>query len=140
MREGYNVFGKAYGVMLKNDLHCKNSIDHEFLKKMILLDNESYGFLYGFEPLKIKIIDRHELFGNAQKFRGKSGKKSIENILNFTKNIAEEFNVDFKEMIFGAQKKKYWKEVQTGVLIWQELVLCYLCAFVFMQGLFIWQI
>lgn len=41
MKKGYDVFGNEYGVMLKNDLHAGNSIDHKFLREMILLDNES---------------------------------------------------------------------------------------------------
>lgn len=35
MKKGYDVFGNEYGVMLKNDLHAGNSIDHKFLREMI---------------------------------------------------------------------------------------------------------
>lgn len=30
MKYGYDVFGKEYGVMLRNDLHALDSIDHQF--------------------------------------------------------------------------------------------------------------
>lgn len=46
MKKGYLVFGHEYSVMLKNDLHDGNSIDHKFLQEMILLDEESRHFLY----------------------------------------------------------------------------------------------
>ena len=43
---GYGVFGKVYGHMFKNDLHHKRSVDHEILKNMIFLDEDSKSFLY----------------------------------------------------------------------------------------------
>lgn len=33
MRIGYGIFGKAFEVMLRNDLHALESIDHEFLSR-----------------------------------------------------------------------------------------------------------
>ena len=32
MKTGYDVFGKSYGVMLRNDVHADNSIDDTFTK------------------------------------------------------------------------------------------------------------
>ncbi len=46
MKSGYEVFGKACGVMLRNDLHAPESIDHDFMREMILLDEESKEVLY----------------------------------------------------------------------------------------------
>lgn len=46
MKHGYDIFGKAYGVMMRNDLHDINSIDHKFMREMILLDDESRAFLW----------------------------------------------------------------------------------------------
>ncbi len=37
MEKGYDVFGKAYGVMNRNDLHALESIDHKLMQEMILL-------------------------------------------------------------------------------------------------------
>ena len=37
--QGYDVFGKAYGVMMRNDLHAPEGIDHKLLQKMILLND-----------------------------------------------------------------------------------------------------
>ena len=32
MKKGYSVFGKAYEIMNKNDLHDIDSIDHRFIQ------------------------------------------------------------------------------------------------------------
>ena len=32
LKQGYDVFGKAYGVMNRNDLHATESIDHQLLQ------------------------------------------------------------------------------------------------------------
>ncbi len=61
MKKGYDVFGKAYGVMLRNDLHAVSSIDHQLLQKMILLNEKSQTLLYGASPImqqvQILLID-----------------------------------------------------------------------------------
>ena len=46
MKQGYGIFGKAYEIMYRNDLHAKTSIDHSFLRDMILLNEESEEYLY----------------------------------------------------------------------------------------------
>ena len=55
MKKGYDVFGPAYGVMLRNDLHALESIDHKFMREMILLEEESYDFLYHAAPVRINM-------------------------------------------------------------------------------------
>ena len=32
MKKGYGIFGKAFEIMLRNDLHAPCSIDHKFLQ------------------------------------------------------------------------------------------------------------
>ncbi len=100
------MFGKEYGVMLKNDLHAGNSIDHKFLREMILLDEESYSFLYLSGVPGIDNMNGHELFDFAQQFRVTSDKESIKNVLDFTKNKVKGFNVEFSNMIFGGTEKE----------------------------------
>lgn len=41
MRRGYDIFGRAYGVMLRNDPHAPGSIDHALMRRMALLDEDS---------------------------------------------------------------------------------------------------
>ena len=59
MKKGYDVFGKSYGIMYKNDLHDVKSIDHEFMRNMILLDEETKEFLYQVKPKKTNINNHH---------------------------------------------------------------------------------
>ena len=64
MKKGYRVFGKAYQVMFRNDLHDKHSIDHYLLRNMILLDNESNNFLYGVNGNGGSIYSVYDLLNN----------------------------------------------------------------------------
>ncbi|MCM1128191.1 MAG: hypothetical protein NC429_17200 [Lachnospiraceae bacterium] len=99
MKIGYDVFGKSYGIMLRNDVHAGNSIDDIFIREMVLLDDDSYLYLYS----QIKRFDmtQHELFGFAGQFRGKTDRETITKVIKFTSEIAMEYNVDFKDMLFG---------------------------------------
>ena len=44
--QGYDVFGKTYGFMLRNDLHDIDSIEHKLMQKMILLNEASINLFY----------------------------------------------------------------------------------------------
>lgn len=105
MKKGYDVFGLAYGVMMQNDLHALESIDHDFMREMILLDDESRGFLYQTAPVKID-MKGHELFSFATQFRGNSERQTIENVLRYTAEIAEKYQVPFEDMKFGGTEKE----------------------------------
>lgn len=69
MKKGYSVFGKAYEIMLRNDLHDLNSIDHKLIREMILLEVDSYPILYGVRPTAPD-MKAHNLYDFAQSFRG----------------------------------------------------------------------
>lgn len=105
MISGYNVFGKAYGVMNRNDLHHMDSIDHKFLKEMILLDEESYNFLYNSKVFISKDVSSHELYIFAQQFKDKGEKQTIINVLRFTSAIALSYNEHIENMCFGGREK-----------------------------------
>lgn len=70
MEIGYDVFGKSYGVMLRNDVHADNSIDDLLIKEMVLLDDKSYLYLYS--QVKRYDMTRHELFDFAGQFRSET--------------------------------------------------------------------
>lgn len=106
MKRGYDVFGKAYGVMLRNDLHDIDSIDHQFLKEMILVDEESLSFFYERIPKINEDVTKHELFEFAQQFRADQPIDTIKNVLNFTSQIALNYDVDFLDMTFGGTEKE----------------------------------
>lgn len=105
MKKGYDVFGKAYGVMLRNDLHNIHSIDHKLLQEMILLEPDSYRLLYSAKPT-CPDMRSHELWGFAQSFRGQEDLNSIRNLLAFTSNMAENFSLPLEEMRFGGTEKE----------------------------------
>lgn len=108
MRKGYDVFGPAYGVMLRNDVHALESIDHKFMREMILLDEESWGFLYQTAPIRIN-MEAHELYPFAQRFRGSDDRRTIENILRYTAKIASDYQTAFENMKFGGTEKEILK-------------------------------
>ncbi|MGI6713920.1 MAG: hypothetical protein ACOX3K_02535 [Bacilli bacterium] len=105
MKRGYDVFGKAYGIMLRNDPHAPLSIDHKLMQNMILLDDKSARTLY-LPPKKNLNLYEHELYDFAQKFKGINQKETINNLLHFLKNQANAFTVPFSEMKFGGTEKE----------------------------------
>lgn len=105
MKKGYEVFGYSYKIMYENDLHDKKSIDHDFLREMILLDSKSYSYLYN-NVIECHDMKKHELFDFAQKFRSTSDLETIKNVMDYTSNIANSFNVDFEDMLFGGTEKQ----------------------------------
>ncbi len=107
MRKGFDIFGKEYGVMFRNDIHHKDSVDYQICKKMILINSDSEDYLYNRPISKIDIeVTNHELFNFAKKFRGKSDLQTIKNVLNFTRNIVRNYDVPFDNMEFGGTEKE----------------------------------
>ncbi|NLD82120.1 MAG: hypothetical protein GX642_13265 [Smithella sp.] len=104
MKKGYGVFGKAYEEMLRNDLHAPASIDHELMKNMVLLDDESAVFLYS--RVVRHDLTGHELYPFAQRFKAPTDKETIRNVLQYTQNIAASYNTDFDEMMFGGTEQQ----------------------------------
>ena len=105
MKQGYGIFGKAYEIMFRNDLHALESIDHVFLRNMVLLDDESAPVLYGNPPMKYDMRN-HELYEFSQQFRGSADRETIRNVLDYTSGIAMSYDLDFKEMLFGGTEKE----------------------------------
>lgn len=105
MKKGYDVFGPAYGVMLRNDLHALESIDHKFMREMILLDEESRDFLYQTAPVRIK-MEAHELYSFAKRFKGNDDRQTMEHILRYTAKIASDYQTAFENMKFGGTERE----------------------------------
>ena len=106
MKKGYGVFGKAYETMFQNDLHDTHSIDHQLLRNMILLDNESKTFLYQKPKSVSDGIRNHELYSFSQQFKGSNDLESIQNVKIFLNKIVEKFDVQFEDMYFGGTEKE----------------------------------
>lgn len=106
MKQGYDVFGKAYGVMLRRDLHHPASIDHELMKKMILLDPESVSVLYSKRLSLPGKMEQHPLYVFAQQFRGSSAEDNTRKALAYVSGLAEQYTVPFEEMSFGGTEQQ----------------------------------
>ncbi|MFH2116659.1 MAG: hypothetical protein ABII85_01305 [Bacillota bacterium] len=61
MKKGYSVFGKSYEYMFKRDLHHPNSVDHDILRNMVLIEKDTIDFLY---DKKMEILDCYEKVGH----------------------------------------------------------------------------
>lgn len=106
MKKGYGVFGKAYEVMFRNDLHDEDSVDHYILRKMIFLDEDSETFLYQ-KPQRISDdIEFHELHEFSKQFKGNDDLATIQNISKFLYSIVSGFDVPFENMLFGGTEKE----------------------------------
>lgn len=105
MKKGYDVFGKAYAVMLRNDPHALGSIDHKLMQEMILLDDESFEHLYRSRPRAVDMRG-HELYPFAQQFRREDDRRTIESILGYCAAIAENYDVPIEQMRFGGTEKE----------------------------------
>ncbi|PKK87640.1 MAG: hypothetical protein CVV62_02785, partial [Tenericutes bacterium HGW-Tenericutes-7] len=109
MKKGYSVFGKAYEVMFRSDLHDEDSIDHYILRNMILLDKDSKSFLYK-NPRQISDdIKFHELYEFSKQFEGSDTLDTIKNISKLLYKIVEGFDAPFEDMIFGGKEKEIIK-------------------------------
>lgn len=103
--KGYDVFGKAYGFMLRNDPHDINSIEHKLMQEQIKLDSVSEPFLYGGYQISYS-LEKHELYSFSQKFKHNNELNSLNSLIKFTSEIASNFNVPLKDMYFGGTEKE----------------------------------
>ena len=103
--KGYDVFGKSYGYMLRNDLHDINSIEHKLMQEQIRLDSVSEPFLYGGYQILYPLVN-HELYTFSQKFKMKNELESIKAVVRYTSKLASNFDVPLKDMLFGGTEKE----------------------------------
>lgn len=103
--KGYDVFGKAYGFMLRNDLHDINSIEHKLFREQIRLDLVSEPFLYGGYQISYP-LEKHELYSFSQNFNTNNELESINLLVKFTSEMATNFNASLEDMYFGGTEKE----------------------------------
>jgi RimJ/RimL family protein N-acetyltransferase len=107
LKLGFDIFGKAYGVMYRNDLHHKKSIDYQLIKNMILIDEKSKYYLYDQDrPFVSTELESHELFDFSKQFKDINDMATIKRVLNYTYGIVNNFNVRFESMRFGGTEKE----------------------------------
>ncbi len=106
MKKGFNVFGKPYETMFRNDLHDERSVDQYILRNMILLDEDSKAFLYQ-KPQRISDDIRfNELYEFSKQFKGEGDFDTIKNISKYLYKIVASFDVSFEDMLFGGTEKE----------------------------------
>ena len=103
--KGYDVFGKTYGYMLRNDLHDINSIEHKLFQEQIRLDSVSEPFLYGGYHVSYP-LENHELYLFSQQFKTENELNSVELLIKKTYELASNFNVTLENMLFGGREKE----------------------------------
>ena len=103
--KGYDVFGKAYGCMLRNDLHNIDSIEHKLLQEQIRLDVISEPFLYGGYQIYY-LLDNHELYSFSQRFKMNNELDSIKSLIKYTYELASNYNVPLEDMFFGGSERE----------------------------------
>ena len=105
-KRGYSVFGKEYEQMLRHDLHAENSIDHQLLRRMVLLEEDTAARLYSQKGRLPAGIQHHPLYDFAGHFAGSHQAQSIDHLLRLTKRMAENFTVPFEQMRFGGTERE----------------------------------
>ncbi|MDY5982271.1 MAG: helix-turn-helix domain-containing protein [Anaeroplasma sp.] len=103
--KGYDVFGKEYGCMLRNDLHDINSIEHKLMQEMVRLDSISEPFLYGGYQISYP-MENNILYSFAQRFKRDNDLESIKSLIHYTSQIATNYNTPLDEMYFGGTEKE----------------------------------
>ena len=103
--KGYDVFGKEYGCMLRNDLHDINSIEHKLMQEMVRLDSISEPFLYGGYQISYP-MENNILYSFAQRFKRDNDLESIKSMILYTSQIATNYNTPLDEMYFGGTEKE----------------------------------
>ena len=95
--KGYDVFGKEYGCMFRNDLHDINSIEHKLMQEMVRLDSISEPFLYGGYQISYP-MENNILYSFAQRFKRDNDLESIKSLIHYTSQIATNYNTPLDEM------------------------------------------
>ena len=103
--KGYDVFGKEYGRMFRNDLHDINSIEHKLMQEMVRLDSISEPFLYGGYQISYP-MENNILYSFAQRFKRDNDLESIKSLIHYTSQIATNYNTPLDEMHFGGTEKE----------------------------------
>lgn len=103
--KGYDVFGKEYGYMLRNDLHDINSIEHKLMQEMVRLDSISEPFLYGGYQISYP-MEKNALYSFSQDFKKDNQLNSIKAVILYTSQIAESYNTPLNDMFFGGTEKE----------------------------------
>lgn len=105
IRKGYDVFGKEYGIMLRNDTHDVLSVEHKLMQEQIRLDSVSEPFLYGGYNI-VYPMEKHELYLFSKGFEKADSHETLKEVVGYTSKMASEFDAPLDEMHFGGTEKE----------------------------------
>jgi len=118
MQTGTGAFGRQYQIMYENDTHAAGSVDRVLFEKMIKLDEESVGLLYGsYTDLTPRYVpgSRPVLEKIVRRLKKKPETKTVENITRFCrKKVVERCKIGTVDMLFGGteediiKRTTYW--------------------------------
>ncbi|MSU00381.1 hypothetical protein [Tissierella pigra] len=109
--KGINQFGRAYAIMLENDIHGKNSVDRVIFENMIRLCDDTKEYLYGdYTKKEIEYIlgSRADLESLVYKLISEvtSVEDKIIKIVSFCSRLYEIIESDdLDDMIFGGTEE-----------------------------------
>ena len=117
-KRGYSVFGKEYEQMLRHDLHAENSIDHQLLRRMVLLEEDTAARLYSQKGSLPAGIQHHPLYDFAGHFAGNHQAQSIDHLLRLTKRMAEILPSPLSRCALAGPNGRFCCARPTGAAIW----------------------
>ena len=90
------------------------------MQNMVLLDEESETRFYGKE-VNLYDMTKHDLYVFSKQFGANTNEDTLRNILKYTSDIADKYDIDIRKCSLEAPRRKFLKEERTGALIWLEL-------------------
>jgi len=118
MKRGTGAFGPQYQIMYENDTQAPGSVARVLMERMIRLDEESVGYLYGeYTDLAARYVpgSRPALEKIVRRLKKKSEAKTVAKITRFCrKKVLEPCNISTADMLFGGTEEEviarttYW--------------------------------
>jgi hypothetical protein len=117
MQKGIGIFGKQYEYGFKNETHAPGSVVRVLFEEMIKLDENSMDYLYNsYTDLSnlYKLGSREILENITKKLIGENDKNTIDNIINYCRNIVTSCDADTDNFIYGGKEEdiiertSYW--------------------------------
>ena len=112
MKKGIGIFGKQYEIGYKNDVQADGSVVKTLFEEMIKLDSNSVEYLYSsYTDLSNRYEPESRIFLEDIVNNLKSPKQAetVDNIISYCMNIAENYNIDTDDMIFGGTEEEILK-------------------------------
>jgi len=117
MQKGISIFGKQYEFGYKNETHEPGSVVRVLFDEMIKLDVNSVEYLYNsYTDLSISYKQGSRVFleNIVMKLKGKTDAETVDNIIEYCRNIVTSCDTDTNDFIYGGteesviERTSYW--------------------------------